>query len=34
LWQYDPFGDGTSANAWADTFTSSTENPIWKMNGF
>jgi len=31
---YDPFGDGTDKNAWADTFTSSTANPLWKMNGF
>jgi len=31
---YDPFGDGVDANAWADTYTTTSTNPIQKMTGF
>jgi hypothetical protein len=32
--QYDPFGDGVDANAWADTYTTTSTNPIQAMTGF
>ena len=32
--QYDPFGDGVDKNAWADTYTTTSTNPLWKMTGF
>ncbi|EKX47149.1 hypothetical protein GUITHDRAFT_107060 [Guillardia theta CCMP2712] len=32
--KYDPFGDGPTANAWADGFSTNSTNPIQKMNGF
>jgi len=31
---YDPFGDGVDANAWADTYTTTSTNPIQAMTGF
>jgi len=31
---YDPFGDGVDKNAWADTYTTTSTNPLWKMTGF
>merc|ERR1712118_392270 len=31
---YDPFGDTSAANAWADTWTYNSENPIQDMTGF
>ena len=32
--QYDPFGDGVDKNALADTYTTTSTNPLWKMTGF
>mmetsp|Transcript_36229 Transcript_36229/g.58396 ORF Transcript_36229/g.58396 Transcript_36229/m.58396 type:complete len:88 (+) Transcript_36229:44-307(+) len=31
---YDPFGDTSAENAWADTYTTTSTNPIQKMTGF
>jgi hypothetical protein len=31
---YDPFGDTSAANMWADTYTTNSTNPIQKMSGF
>ena len=32
--QYDPFGDTSAANMWADTYTTNSTNPIQSMTGF